>query len=94
MKTFSSVEDLPSKHNNKRQNNPDMASFVTSIFNFLLNNPEISKISMLADLSLPNTESNSSISYKAIYKAISDTEPEDTRKVKAFMLLASIQSAF
>ncbi|NLJ70189.1 MAG: TetR/AcrR family transcriptional regulator [Clostridiaceae bacterium] len=77
-------------------NNSDMASFTASVFTFLINNPEISKISMLADLSQPSTESNSSVSYKAIYKAISDNDnnDQDIKKIKAFMLLASIQSAF
>ena len=64
------------------------------MFLLLLNNPEISKISMLADLTQPNAESNSSVSYKAIFKALPATEQENVRKLKAFMLLASIQSAF
>ncbi len=72
----------------------DMASFTSSVFTFLIDHPEISKISMLSDLSHPDMKSNSSVSYKAILKAIPDTESEDIRKVKAFMLLSTIQSAF
>ncbi|MGI6506902.1 MAG: TetR/AcrR family transcriptional regulator [Saccharofermentanales bacterium] len=72
----------------------DMASFTSSVFTFLNDHPEISKISMLSDLSHPDIKSNSSVSYRAILKAIPDTESEDIRKVKAFMLLSTIQSAF
>jgi AcrR family transcriptional regulator len=72
----------------------DMASFTTSVFTFLINHPEISKISMLSDLSHPDIKSNSSASYRAILKALPETESENIRKVKAFMLLSTIQSAF
>ena len=72
----------------------DMASFTTSVFAFLINHPEISKISMLSDLSHPDIKSNSSASYRAILKALPETESENVRKVKAFMLLSTIQSAF
>jgi AcrR family transcriptional regulator len=72
----------------------DMASFTTSVFAFLINHPEISKISMLSDLSHPDIKSNSSASYRAILKALPETESENIRKVKAFMLLSTIQSAF
>jgi len=106
MKTFSGIENSESNRNSLHQKNSeqkdnseqneksDMASFIASVFTFLLNNPEISKISMLSDLAQPNAESNSSVSYKAIFKAIPATEQENIRKLKAFMLLASIQSAF
>lgn len=72
----------------------DMASFTTSVFTFLINHPEISKISMLSDLSHPDIKSNSSVSYRAILKALPEKESENVRKVKAFMLLSTIQSAF
>ncbi|MGB4610557.1 MAG: TetR/AcrR family transcriptional regulator [Saccharofermentanales bacterium] len=94
MKTFSGIENSEINQSTGQQNKSDMTSFIASVFTFLLNNPEISKISMLADLTQPNTESNSSVSYKAIFKAIPATEQENIRKLKAFMLLASIQSAF
>ncbi len=70
------------------------ASFTTRVFTFLINNPEMSKISMLGDLSQPRTESNSSVSYRAIFRAIPDKESDNIRKIKAFMLLSTIQSAF
>ncbi|NLM19412.1 MAG: TetR/AcrR family transcriptional regulator [Clostridiaceae bacterium] len=94
MKTFSGIENSEKNQPASHQNKSDMTSFITSVFTFLLNNPEISKISMLADLTQPNAESNSSVSYKAIFKALPATEQENVRKLKAFMLLASIQSAF
>ncbi|MGI6580044.1 MAG: TetR/AcrR family transcriptional regulator [Saccharofermentanales bacterium] len=94
MKTFSGIENSEINQSTGQQNKSDMTSFIASVFTFLLNNPEISKISMLADLTQPNTESNSSVSYKAIFKAIPATEQENIRKLKAFILLASIQSAF
>ncbi|MGI6120798.1 MAG: TetR/AcrR family transcriptional regulator [Saccharofermentanales bacterium] len=72
----------------------DMASFTSSVFTFLIQHPEISKISMLSDLSHPDIKSNSSVSYMAILKALPETESENIRKVKAFMLLSTIQSAF
>lgn len=72
----------------------DMASFTSSVFTFLIDHPEISKISMLSDLAHPNPKSNSSVSYRAILKALPETDSEDIRKVKAFMLLSTIQSAF
>jgi hypothetical protein len=71
-----------------------MASFTSSVFTFLIQHPEISKISMLSDLSHPDIKSNSSVSYRAILKALPETESENIRKVKAFMLLSTIQSAF
>jgi hypothetical protein len=49
---------------------------------------------MLSDLSHPDIKSNSSASYRAILKALPETESENVRKVKAFMLLSTIQSAF
>lgn len=72
----------------------DIVSFTVSVFSFLLNNAEISKISMLSDLSQPDTESNSSVSYQAICQAILGEEAGNIKKIKAFMLLATIQSAF
>lgn len=77
-----------------KKGNDDNATFIARVFRFLLDHPEISKISMLGDLSQPNAKSNSAVSYRAILKAISDKDPEKIRKIKAFMLLATIQSAF
>ncbi len=94
MKTFSGTDNSADKEDLADKNKIDMASFTTSVFTFLVNNPEISKISMLGDLSQPSPESNSSVSYKAIFKALPDTEQESIRKIKAFMLLSTIQSAF
>jgi AcrR family transcriptional regulator len=94
METFSETADSADKEDAADNNKSDMASFTASVFTFLKNNPEISKISMLSDLSRPNIKSNSSVSCRAIFKAIPDTETEDIRKIKAFMLLSAIQSAF
>jgi AcrR family transcriptional regulator len=94
METFSGTDNSADKEAIANKNNVDIASFTTNVFTFLTNNPEISKISMLGDFSQPATESNSSVSYKAIFKAIPDTQPENIRKIKAFMLLSTIQSAF
>lgn len=94
MENFSETADSTNKEDAADNNKSDMASFTASVFTFLNNNPEISKISMLSDLSRPNIKSNSSVSCRAIFKAIPDTETEDIRKIKAFMLLSTIQSAF
>ncbi len=94
METFSETADSADKKDAADNNKSDMASFTAIVFTFLKNNPEISKISMLSDLSRPNIKSNSSVSCRAIFKAIPDTETEDIRKIKAFMLLSAIQSAF
>ncbi len=94
MENFSETADSADKEDAADNNKSDMASFTASVFTFLKNNPEISKISMLSDLSRPNIKSNSSVSCRAIFKAIPDTETEDIRKIKAFMLLSAIQSAF
>ncbi|MGI6091069.1 MAG: TetR/AcrR family transcriptional regulator [Saccharofermentanales bacterium] len=94
MRTFSGADDASDGQGRGDKNSVDMASFTASVFTFLINHPEISKISMLGDLAQPSTESNSSVSYKAILKAVPDTEPENIRKIKAFMLLSTIQSAF
>lgn len=91
---FPAVEDSTGKKKSSSKDNSDMAAFVARVFAFLMNNPEISKISMLSDLSQASAESNSSVSYRAILKAIADTKPKKLRKVKAFMLLSTIQSAF
>ncbi len=72
----------------------DNAAFIASVFRFLLDHPEISRISILGDLSQPNAKSNSAISYRAILRAMPDKDPEKIRKIKAFMLLSTIQSAF
>ncbi|NLZ76193.1 MAG: TetR/AcrR family transcriptional regulator [Erysipelotrichia bacterium] len=74
--------------------NKDIANFSINVFKFLLNNPEISKISMLSDLSTPSIDSNSSISYRAIYKALNDVDSNKTKKIKAFIFLSTLQSAF
>ncbi|MGI6250614.1 MAG: TetR family transcriptional regulator [Anaerolineaceae bacterium] len=94
METFSGTDDSAGREDAANKNNVDIASFTVSVFTFLINNPEISKISMLGDLSQPNAESNSSVSYRAIFKALPDTESEIIRKIKAFILLSTIQSAF
>jgi len=136
MRTFSGTEYVDDGESVGDKSGGDMASFTTSVFTFLVKHPEISKISMLSDLSQPSTESNSSVSYRAILKALHQTETghadkveaildaefqnireteghHDTefattqaasesidiesrniRKVKAFMLLSTIQSAF
>jgi len=94
METFSEAGNSSDKEDVHDKKGIGIAAFTASVFAFLVNNPEISKISMLSDLSQPNIESNSSVSYKAIFKAIPDTEPENIRKIKAFMLLSTIQSAF
>jgi hypothetical protein len=49
---------------------------------------------MLSDLKTPKINSNSSISYKAILRALPDKYPEAIKRVKAFIFLATIQSAF
>lgn len=94
MKTFSKADNSSDKKDVAEEKNEDMASFTTRVFTFLINNPEISKISMLGDLSQPSIESNSFISYRAIFRAISEKEPGNTGRIKAFMLLSTIQSAF
>lgn len=94
MENFSKTADSADKESKADKNKVDIASFTASVFTFLINNPEISKISMLSDLSQPSAENNSSVSCKAVFKAISDNESENIRKIKAFMLLSTIQSAF
>ncbi len=95
MKTFPGTDNSANNiEDASGRKNADIASFTANVFTLLINNPEISKISMLSDLSQPDTESNSSVSYKAILKAIPDKEPENIRKIKAFILLSAIQSAF
>ncbi|HKM45855.1 MAG TPA: TetR family transcriptional regulator [Dysgonamonadaceae bacterium] len=94
MKSFSDLEnENPQKHLHT-DDFSEMTAFITRVFSFLTDHPEVSKISILGDLAQPNPKNNSSVSYKAIYKAIADTESENMRKLKAFMLLACIQSAF
>ncbi len=77
-----------------RKQETDMTSFILRVFEFLLTHPEISQISMLSDLATPGLESNSSTSYRAICRALQTAETEESRKVRAFLLLAGIQSAF
>ena len=75
----------------------EMASFTARVFDFLLNHPEIARISILADLSEPNIASNASVSYRAILKGLPETEDkksEKIKRIKAFMLLSTIHSAF
>ena len=75
----------------------EMASFTARVFDFLLNHPEIAKISILADLTEPNIASNASVSYRAILKGLPETEDkksERIRRIKAFMLLSAIHAAF
>ncbi|HQC55013.1 MAG TPA: TetR/AcrR family transcriptional regulator [Clostridia bacterium] len=93
---ISNVMDIFSKTSNYSNKDVvfDITTFTTKVFDFLLNNAEISKISMLGDLLNPNEESNSSRSYNAILKALPEAKSDDIRKVKAFILLSCIQSAF
>ena len=94
MKTFAEAEKLKSRQSQGGSESAGMASFIFGVFHFLIHNPEISKISILGDLSEPSANSNSSVSYRAIVKAIDKRESEDIGKIKAFMLLSTIQSAF
>ncbi|MDI9470736.1 MAG: TetR/AcrR family transcriptional regulator [Bacillota bacterium] len=92
MKTFGEGESAECEETAQRE--ADMTSFIVRVFEFLLAHPEISQISMLSDLSEPDLKSNSSVSYRAILKALPAAEVEEERKVRAFLLLAGIQSAF
>jgi hypothetical protein len=95
MKIFPTRErSADTQETGEQKDADDLASFTASVFSFLIDHPEISKISMLGDLSQPNAKSNSAVSYRAILKAIPDKDPEKIRKIKAFMLLSTIQSAF
>lgn len=94
MGTFAAAEHAADTRSAAHRRQEGMASFTARVFAFLLHHPEIAKISMLGDLAQPGPDSNSSVSYRAILKAIPDAEPENLRKTKAFMLLSTIQSAF
>ncbi len=74
-----------------RENKEPIASFTLGVFKFLLENSEISKISMLSDLSHPSIKNNSSISYRAILRSL---PKDDLSNIKAFMFLSTLQSAF
>ncbi|MDI9497636.1 MAG: TetR/AcrR family transcriptional regulator [Bacillota bacterium] len=87
-------EDRAAEGAAPRQRGREMTAFILRVFEFLLAHPEISRISMLSDLSSPGPESNSSISYRAICRALPAGEAEEYRRVRAFLLLAGIQSAF
>ncbi|NLV73683.1 MAG: TetR/AcrR family transcriptional regulator [Chloroflexi bacterium] len=71
-----------------------LLSGAISVFAFLEENPEIAKVSILSDLSSPQTNTNSVTSYKGILNALPDSFSEEKKKVVAFMLLSTIQSAF
>lgn len=88
MKTFSQNEAL------ETDEKPDLAAIVVKIFRYLIENQKISKISILGDLSQAGVENNSFVSYKTILKSISKEDEEVVRKIKAFMFLSTIQSAF
>jgi len=95
MKIFPTRErSADTQETGEQKDADDLASFTASVFSFLIDHPEISKISMLGDLSQPNAKSNSAVSYRAILKAMPNKDPEKIRKIKAFMLLSTIQSAF
>ena len=66
----------------------------TSVFAFLKENPEISKVSILSDLSSPHMNTNSFTSYQEILNTLPKNFSEEKKKVIAFMLLSTIQSAF
>lgn len=66
----------------------------TDVFAFLKENPEIAKISIISDLTSPHMNTNSVNSYQGILNTIPDRFSEEKRRVIAFMLLSTIQSAF
>jgi len=90
MKDFPNLDDSKVYHTV----NSDITSFTINVFKFLVNNPEIAKISMLSDFTSPHINSNSSVSYRAIYKGLDSEKDTYRRKVKAFIFLATIQLAF
>jgi AcrR family transcriptional regulator len=94
MKNFSEFDKDADTIEDTEYRKSDISISTINIFDYLTHNPEISKISMLGDLSEPASDSNSAVSLRAIYNSIPDSEPEEIRKIKAFMLLATIQSAF
>lgn len=96
MSTFSGADVGDENQNNIKQSKSkqNMAAFVASVYSFLVDNPEISKISMLGDMTKPSVDSNSSVSYRAIYNALFYEDNQNVRKIKAFLLLSGIQSAF
>ncbi len=65
-----------------------------SVFAFLKNNPEIAKVSILSDLSFPHTNTNSATSYQGILNTLPNSFSEEKKRVVAFVLLSTIQSAF
>jgi AcrR family transcriptional regulator len=96
MSTFSGIDVGDENQNNIKQSKSkqNMAAFTASVYSFLVDNPEISKISMLGDMTKPSVDSNSSVSYRAIYNALFYEDNQNVRKIKAFLLLSGIQSAF
>jgi AcrR family transcriptional regulator len=94
METFSQSDTSKDGNASGKNKKSDIASFTGSVFTFLIHHPQIAKISILSDLAHPNAQSNSSVSHRAIFKAMSNEEPEEIRKMKAFLLLSTIQSAF
>jgi AcrR family transcriptional regulator len=91
---MSTLGDENQKNIKQNKIKQSMAAFVTSVYCFLVDNPEISKISMLGDMTKPSVDSNSSVSYRAIYNALFYEDNQNVRKIKAFLLLSGIQSAF
>ncbi len=94
MKDFFKTQEEKHTAQGAEYNRSDFSVSTVSVFSYLVSHPEISKISMLSDFSDPALSSNSAASYKAIYGSIKGDENEDVKKVKAFMLLATMQSAF
>ena len=84
------------KFNQEIEDEPkdQLFSGTISVFTFLRENPEIAKVSMLSDLSSPHANANSATSYQAILNTLPDSFSEEKKKVVAFMLLSTIQSAF
>ncbi len=71
-----------------------LISGASSVFTFLKKNPEIARISILSDLSSPNVNTNSVASYHGILNTLPDSFSKEKKRVVAFMLLSTIQSAF
>ncbi len=80
MATFPKNAEVESAPTPDDEPESEMPSFTARVFDFLLNHPEIARISILADLSEPNIASNSSVSYRAILKGLPETEDKKSEK--------------
>lgn len=71
-----------------------LTNTAAEVFEFLFENPSISRISILSDFSVPTISGNTTLSQKGIRLAMGENMSEEDGRFISFVLVSAMQTAF